>query len=209
MPNNQKLIDDFTQEVIESDPEFVADAQSRYLEATTEKFPHVFTQEQIKENPKLVTDSMIAYLDNEIDKVYHKIANLLLNFTLSISTPEKWWNETVVEDLTPPLWAEAKRLEYERDIYLDPKPIDYSKKIIDSDIERASSVNCRELIKTNSQGFARCIFHADKHPSMKVYAGDRGYYCFSCQASGNAIHLVRKLHNLDFPEAVRYLTNRV
>lgn len=76
-------------------------------------------------------------------------------------------------------------------------------KITDDDIQRAKLVPIKNFLKVNSGGFAQCIFHADKNASMKVYA--KNYHCFSCQAHGDVIALVQKLHNLSFKEAVKKL----
>lgn len=42
-------------------------------------------------------------------------------------------------------------------------------------------------IDVKSNGMARCIFHNDRNPSMKL---DRRYHCFACQADGDVINLV-------------------
>ena len=52
-------------------------------------------------------------------------------------------------------------------------------------------------------GFAPCPFHNDRHPSMKVYPGDRGYYCFVCHEGGDVLHFIQKMENSSFGEAVR------
>ena len=39
-------------------------------------------------------------------------------------------------------------------------------------------------IDVKSNGMARCIFHNDRNPSMKL---DRRYHCFACQADGDVI----------------------
>ena len=41
-------------------------------------------------------------------------------------------------------------------------------------------------VKVKSNGMACCLFHNDKHPSLKV---DEYYHCFACGASGDAIDL--------------------
>ena len=49
-----------------------------------------------------------------------------------------------------------------------------------------------------------CPFHGtDKHPSMKLYDGSRGYYCFTCHAGGDVISFVMKQEGIAFDEAVR------
>lgn len=48
-------------------------------------------------------------------------------------------------------------------------------------------------IEINRNHMARCIFHEDNNPSMKV---DERFYCFGCGATGDAINLVAKLYGL-------------
>ena len=54
-------------------------------------------------------------------------------------------------------------------------------------------------------GYIKCPFHADHSPSMKVYNGDRGYYCFVCNAGGDVIDFVQRHDNLEFEPAVRHI----
>lgn len=49
------------------------------------------------------------------------------------------------------------------------------------------------------RGKAICPFHADKRPSMKVYAD--GYYCFACGSGGDAIKFVARMEGLQNHEA--------
>jgi len=73
-------------------------------------------------------------------------------------------------------------------------------------IQRAKEYPIAKLIEVNKQGFAHCPFHhPDKEPSFKIYSETNRYYCFGCQASGDVIDLYMKLHNVDFPQAVRKL----
>jgi DNA primase len=53
-----------------------------------------------------------------------------------------------------------------------------------------------------------CPFHAEKTPSFSVNAEEGFYYCFGCQASGDAITFVRATEHLDFVDAVRLLADR-
>lgn len=45
-------------------------------------------------------------------------------------------------------------------------------------------------LKVGRNGMACCPFHNDRTPSMKI---DKGYYCFGCQAHGDAIGYVAQL----------------
>ena len=53
-----------------------------------------------------------------------------------------------------------------------------------------------------------CPFHAEKTASFSVNAEEGFYYCFGCQASGDAITFVRAIDTLDFADAVRQLAGR-
>ncbi len=54
-----------------------------------------------------------------------------------------------------------------------------------------------------------CPFHEEKTPSFNVNSDREAFYCFGCQASGNAISFLMKMENLTFPEAVRVLGREV
>jgi DNA primase len=53
-----------------------------------------------------------------------------------------------------------------------------------------------------------CPFHAERTGSFSVNAEEGLYYCFGCQASGDAISFVRATEGVDFVEAVERLANR-
>lgn len=53
-----------------------------------------------------------------------------------------------------------------------------------------------------------CPFHGEKTPSFSVNAEEGFYYCFGCQAKGDAITFVREIERLDFVDAVRRLADR-
>ncbi len=53
-----------------------------------------------------------------------------------------------------------------------------------------------------------CPFHGEKTPSFSVNAEQGIYYCFGCQAKGDAITFVRETEHLGFVEAVRILAER-
>lgn len=59
--------------------------------------------------------------------------------------------------------------------------------------------------RTNRQGFCLCPFHADSHPSMKIYQHDKGYFCFTCHEGGDVVKFVGQLFNLTNEEACKKL----
>ena len=57
----------------------------------------------------------------------------------------------------------------------------------------------------NRQGFCLCPFHADSHPSMKIYGHDKGFYCFTCQRGGDVVNFTGALFGLTNEEACKKL----
>lgn len=57
-------------------------------------------------------------------------------------------------------------------------------------------------VEVNRAGFACCIWHNDRKPSMKVYDCDRGCHCFSCGNGGSVIDFVMQYFNLTFHGAL-------
>ena len=53
-----------------------------------------------------------------------------------------------------------------------------------------------------------CPFHGEKTPSFTVYPDTNSFYCFGCGAGGDAITFVRRIENLDYVEAVKFLADR-
>lgn len=54
-----------------------------------------------------------------------------------------------------------------------------------------------------------CPFHNEKTPSFFVNPERQTFHCFGCNEGGNVITYVMKTENLDFPEAVKALADRV
>lgn len=55
-------------------------------------------------------------------------------------------------------------------------------------------------VQVDRRGMAKCVFHDDHTPSMKV---DRRYHCFGCQADGDVIDLTAQIFGLSPYEAAR------
>ena len=53
-----------------------------------------------------------------------------------------------------------------------------------------------------------CPFHHEKTPSFNVYAENGSFYCFGCGVGGDVITFIRRIENLDYMEAVRFLAAR-
>jgi DNA primase len=53
-----------------------------------------------------------------------------------------------------------------------------------------------------------CPFHNEKSPSFNVYPDNGSFYCFGCGVGGDVITFIRRIENLDYMEAVRFLAQR-
>lgn len=59
----------------------------------------------------------------------------------------------------------------------------------------------------DAKGFVCCPFHHEKTASMKIYTGDKGYYCFGCGCSGDIFDFVKNIFNINFAESQIKLNN--
>ena len=54
-------------------------------------------------------------------------------------------------------------------------------------------------LEVNRSGMARCIFHGDKNPSMKIY--DDHFHCYACGAHGDVTDITAQLFDISKAEA--------
>ena len=66
-----------------------------------------------------------------------------------------------------------------------------------------------QLKKRGRSWVGLCPFHPEKTPSFTVSADKGMYYCFGCQAGGNAFTFLMEHEKIEFPDAVRTLGQRV
>ncbi len=53
-----------------------------------------------------------------------------------------------------------------------------------------------------------CPFHSEKTGSFTVYPDSQSFYCFGCGAGGDVIGFIRRIENLEYVEAVKFLAQR-
>lgn len=75
-----------------------------------------------------------------------------------------------------------------------------------------SKVGCLDAAKrygltVTRSGFTLCPWHADGHPSLKLYGPGRGCYCFSCNHSADVIGLTAELLGVDRLTAAKTLND--
>ncbi len=65
------------------------------------------------------------------------------------------------------------------------------------------------LTKKGRNFWGLCPFHGEKTPSFSVSQEKQMYYCFGCQAGGNALSFLMEHNKMSFHEAVEKLAERV
>ena len=88
----------------------------------------------------------------------------------------------------------------------------YPREWIDSVRERSDIV---ELIgsyvtlrRAGSNYTGLCPFHSERTPSFTVFPDTQSFFCFGCEAGGDAFTFVMRFENLEYPEAVEFLAKR-
>ena len=62
-------------------------------------------------------------------------------------------------------------------------------------------------LNVDRRGRALCPWHSERHPSLHLYKGDRGCWCFACQNGGSVIDLTMQVLGCDTWDAVRWLSD--
>lgn len=61
-------------------------------------------------------------------------------------------------------------------------------------------------LEVDRSGFAKCPFHADDKPSMKVYEQKgKGFFCFACNKGGSIITFVMLYFHMEYIDALKKL----
>ena len=65
------------------------------------------------------------------------------------------------------------------------------------------------LKRTGRNFKAACPFHHEKTPSFIVNPDKQIFHCFGCGVGGNVVNFVMKQERMEFPEAIRFLAQKV
>ena len=65
-----------------------------------------------------------------------------------------------------------------------------------------------QMKRSGGEWRGRCPFHDERTGSFWVNPLTKVYYCFGCQAKGDAIRFVQETEALDFAGAVEWLADR-
>ena len=85
-----------------------------------------------------------------------------------------------------------------------------SKERVRDAVDMVDLVSSRtELRKAGANRFTGlCPFHDERTPSFGINPGEKVYYCFGCQASGDAFTFVMETEGVDFKGALELLADR-
>jgi len=85
-----------------------------------------------------------------------------------------------------------------------------SKERVRDAIDMLELVGARtELSRAGADNYVgRCPFHEERTPSFGVKPSTKVYYCFGCQAAGDAFTFVRETEGLDFRGSLEFLAAR-
>ena len=64
------------------------------------------------------------------------------------------------------------------------------------------------LKRSGSNLFGLCPFHGEKTASFNLYPETSSFYCFGCGAGGDVITFIKRIENLDYIDAVKFLADR-
>ena len=62
-------------------------------------------------------------------------------------------------------------------------------------------------LNPDKAGFCKCPIHGEKTGSMKLYPGNRGWYCFGCHQGGSVIDLVMACNGVSLAETIQTLND--
>ncbi len=65
-----------------------------------------------------------------------------------------------------------------------------------------------QLRRAGSNYNGLCPFHSEKTGSFTVFPDSQSFFCFGCEAGGDAFTFVMRTENIDYPGAVEFLAKR-
>lgn len=153
-----------------------------------------------RENPEWVRDGRIEYLEsqwaeNEIETSH---------WQEQADKYGSWFGQSINKVCVSPLKKQKEKILQEIEMWRNPKwkP---STEISEESIANAKSVPMDRLIQFNKAGFANCLWHSEKHASMKYWVKENKVKCFGCGKLADSIEVARHLYDYDFKQAVNYL----
>ena len=72
-------------------------------------------------------------------------------------------------------------------------------------LRKAKEYPIDQLIEFNGHGFAKCLWHNERSPSLKYYRDTNTVYCFSCHNKHDAIDVYQILNGVNTSQAINNL----
>ncbi len=88
----------------------------------------------------------------------------------------------------------------------------YSREIVDAIKDRSDIVDLIgtyvSLKRAGSNYNGLCPFHSEKTPSFTVFPDNQSFFCFGCEAGGDAFTFIMRMENLDYKGSLEFLAKR-
>ena len=165
-------------------------------------------EEITRAEPKWVKERRLEYLDRLTGEIAREMLPFMEVVEMVDASKEMWFAETIEEQELELRFKKLRRIDYEKNLWNLSEFIVDTNEVNERDIEAAKDIPIDNFIQFDRAGFAKCLWHDEKTSSMKYYKNNNKIHCFGCQFNGDVIEVVRKLYNVGFLEAVRFLAKR-
>lgn len=182
--------------------------------ASLPKFTDRQLVEMFQPDVKAIIREKLAEWIQRRARLINEIKNVLKLVIQRARTPDIWFWTLYVRHMTQPTLEEVDnhiwRLQRQSELIGVKRPKAKYRRFTKEEIEMAGSVPIQNLLQTRLKRSGKnylvlCPLHNEKTPSFYIYTDSNRFKCFGCQKNGNAINLVREIHNYSFKEAVKYL----
>lgn len=130
-------------------------------------------------------------------------------------------NECNVDILNQESCLAEVESKYKRKIELCEQSVQNMEKVINNhkmansktptsyvDVEQVKDIPISDYVDFNRAGFAPCLFHDEKTPSMKYYKNKNRVHCFGCNQGGDVVDVIQQLHDCDMKKALAILSGK-
>ena len=155
-------------------------------------------QAMIDEHPDFARKSRLRYLTGQYEHAKQRLRDNREMFIWADRAGES-------DEAKRELIREAEKISKQIDRYARAiRAIKNNEEgITDDMIERARQYPIGQIIPVDRRGFATCLWHEEKTPSM--YCKGNYVHCFGCNRSGDSIDVYRRVHGAGFVESVKML----
>ena len=88
----------------------------------------------------------------------------------------------------------------------------YPREIVEAIKDRSELVDLIgtyvSLKRAGSNYNGLCPFHSEKTPSFTVFPDNQSFFCFGCEAGGDAFTFIMRMENLDYKGSIEFLAKR-